>query len=104
MASMTSAYRIVSMGSTNNEADENIDTLGDCEEERDEGLNYLWDLFTREAETSADDATNEAPDSNIDGPKGRMVRMMKRSIQTNRNRKCRQNMVKKDRTDLVRIV
>ena len=64
----------------------------------------MWDLFTGEAETSSDDATNEAPDFNIDGPKGRMVRMMKRSIQTNRNRKCRQNMVKKDRTDLVRMV
>ena len=64
----------------------------------------MWDLFTGEAETSSDDATNEAPDSNIDGPKGRMVRMMKRSIQANRNRKCGQNMVKKDRTDLVRMV
>ena len=41
----------------------------------------MWDLLTGEAEASAGDATNEATDSNIDGPNGRMVRMMKRSIQ-----------------------
>ena len=58
-----------------------VDTSAECEEEREEGLNYLWDLFTGEAETSAGDATSEAAASNIDGPKGRMVRMMKRSIQ-----------------------
>ena len=78
----------------------------DCEEGT---LGNLWDLLAGgggepETETSADDSNNESPESNIDGHKGRMVRMMKRSVQANKKRKCRGKSPKKDRTDLVRIV
>ena len=77
----------------------------DCEEGT---LGNLWDLLAGgagETERSADDSINdEPPESNIDGHKGRMVRMMKRSVQANKKRKCRGKSPKKDRTDLVRIV
>ena len=83
------------------------DTNTDCE---DGGtLGDLWALFRGGAESGdANSSTenDENTESNIIGPKGRMVRMMKRSIQENTRRNCtsRQQLVKKDRIDLVRIV
>jgi len=105
IANIGSAYRIVSMSSANNEVNRDTNTE-DCEEGT---LGNLWDLLAGgggepETETSADDSNNESPESNIDGHKGRMVRMMKRSVQANKKRKCRGKSPKKDRTDLVRIV
>ena len=68
------------------------------------GLGDLWDLLTgggwgKETETSNHDSNYG---SNIDGHRGRMVRMMKRSVQESKKRKCRKS-IKIDRTDLVRI-
>ena len=84
------------------------DSVTDCDEVGwQDGLADLWDLITGgEAETSdVDSTTDDSPGSNIQGPKGRMVRLMKRSVQERRE-KCTEKSVKikKDREDLVRMV
>merc|ERR1711983_136632 len=95
IANIGTAYRIVSMGSSNNQVIQDTNT-DDCEEGT---LGTLWDLLAGgagETERSADDSINdEPPESNIDGHKGRMVRMMKRSVQANKKRKCRGKSPKK---------
>ena len=66
----------------------------------------MWDLLTggrEETEKSDHDSINVNHGSNIDGKRGRMIRMMKRSVQENKKRKCRGKSPKIDRTDLVRI-
>ena len=78
------------------------DTDADCED----GWAGLLDILIggRGAETSDDNSFEESPNHNIDGRKGRMVRMMKRSVLENKRRNCSEKSAKKDRTDLVRIV
>ena len=121
IVNICSAYRIVSMGSTNNEVkinqaqkylliliylfdqvNEGKDTDTDCEDGWVGLLDFL--IGGGGAETSDDNSFDESPEHNIDGRKGRMVRMMKRSVQENKKRNCREKSAKKDRTDLVRIV
>lgn len=62
----------------------------------------MWDWLTGgEGETETSDDVNHG--FNIDGHKGRMVRMMKRSVQKNTKKKCRKISPEKVRSDLVRI-
>ena len=84
------------------QVNEGKDTDTDCEDGWVGLLDFL--IGGGGAETSDDNSFHESPEHNIDGRKGRMVRMMKRSVQENKRRNCREKSAKKDRTDLVRIV
>ena len=84
------------------QVNEGKDTDTDCEDGWVGLLDFL--IGGGGAETSDNNSFDESPEHNIDGRKGRMVRMMKRSVQENKKRNCREKSAKKDRTDLVRIV
>ena len=87
--------------------DDDEDLVTDCLEAGWPGsLADLWDLITGGGSETSDVDSNEPPprQSNIKGPKGRMVRLMKRSVQERKKGKCPETSVKKDREDLVRMV
>ena len=73
-------------------------------------MDELWALLSGGDESSddaiTDDSKDDGTESNIFGPRRMMVRMMKRSAKENGRQNCtsRQELVKKDRGDVVRIV